>query len=79
MSDPKNMTRYEAMKAVQNGYKIGHRFFTPEESVKRDEKSRYNQLIDESGVPVQFSEFFGLRVGGACENGWFIVQEVKEM
>lgn len=71
--DKKDMTRGEAISALDNGYTVSHRLFVDGEWVKRSDKTQFRHLEDENGYEIPLSEFFGLRSGGHWETGWRII------
>jgi len=60
------MTRDQAIKAIQEGKRLTHRHFSPEEWVTCD--GDYYKFEDGGKCPKD--EFWGLRTGLPWEDGW---------
>lgn len=63
------MTQQEAIKALNEGKKVRHRYFTYDEYIYVDENG---YLHDEAGFVVGY-EFWELRKGEAWQKDWSIV------
>jgi hypothetical protein len=64
------MTKNEALKAMKEGHKVTHRFFTSEEFVQLDKQGR---IIDESGYIL--TSFWNYRPDECWNTDWSIYQE----
>ena len=66
------MTRNEAMAfAISVGKPIRHNLFSKGEFIRYTGK----ELVDEEGTIIPQKEFWAIRSGVSCENGW---EEYKE-
>jgi len=72
------MTKEEAIKAMQNGKKVTHRYFTSTEWVKSNQSG--TTYILEDGVECSPQEFWMWRKGIEWETDWelFLTEEEKE-
>ncbi len=60
------MTKEEALKAMQEGKKVAHRFFTSDEWMTIDN----GEILLEDGVRCDIEEFFHFRSDNLWENGY---------
>lgn len=60
------MTKLEALKAMQEGKKVTHRFFSPNEWMTIDN----GKILLEDGVRCTIEEFFHFRSDNLWENGF---------
>lgn len=67
------MTKEEAILKAEQGVKIAHRSFTPEEWVTWKD----GLFVDEQGYHLDFMEFFSIRSGGSWETGWKVWSDPK--
>lgn len=67
------MNKYEAKQALNDGLRITHRFFTPEEYLHRSPSN--GQLLDEKELHLNETMFWYGRSGGQWEEGWEIYCE----
>jgi hypothetical protein len=63
------MTKTEAIKAMSEGHKVRHTYFTSDEFVYVDDKG---YMLDEKGY-VMGPEFWELRTGKQWDDGWSLV------
>lgn len=66
------MTKYEAMKAMQDGKKVRHGYFDDNEWMKRHSPGYY-QFEDD--VVINQSEFWSIRNSEAWNQDWEIVED----
>lgn len=60
------MTKQETLKAMQDGKKVSHRFFSPDEWIS----IKNNEIITEEGYSCPIEEFFHFRSDNLWENGY---------
>lgn len=66
------MTKSEAQAALEEGKKITHRYFEPEEFIEK----AGNNLRDEAGLLFSSDEFWKERLAKHFDDGWDIFSEV---
>lgn len=64
------MTREQAIKAMRNGQKVTHRYFTSEEWATEEN----GEVVLEDGVRCSPSEFWRDRMTSLFEDGWALFQ-----
>ena len=65
------MTRYEAIKAMREGKKVTHEYFTPEEWATQE----HGLILLEDGVRCSPAEFWKWRQTKEFNEGWEIFNE----
>lgn len=63
-----SLSKQEAIKAMQEGKKVTHRYFTPEEYVYMKD----GEMFFEDGVSCSSMEFWSLKTDTAWETDWVI-------
>lgn len=62
------MTRADAIKAMREGKKVTHKYFSPEEWATLDN----DKILLEDGVRCEFDEFWRYRISKIFDDGWEI-------
>jgi hypothetical protein len=68
------MTRAEAIKAMREGKKVTHRYFTPEEWATQEK----GEILLEDGVRCSPAEFWRDRTTQWFDDGWELFKEVPQ-
>lgn len=64
------MTKQEALEAINNGNKITHNLFTPEEYIVKSDDDEY--YLDEDNYQLLIEEFWDNRTCDYWNEGWSI-------
>ncbi len=65
------MTKSEAIKAMREGVKVTHRYFTNDEFIKMES----NKIIDENDCILCPDEFWSYRTNAWFDSGWSIFKD----
>lgn len=68
------MDRATAIKAMREGKKVTHKYFTPEEWATQE----HGEIVLEDGVRCQPSEFWRYRQTQLFNDGWSIFEETNK-
>lgn len=69
------MTREVIKEKLMDGFKVKHRYFTDGEYIYLEN----NDLKDENGYVLNWSEFWNQRQGESFDNGWSKYQPSKHI
>ena len=64
-----SMTKQDALKALEDGLKITHRYFSNDEYIKKEDNDFYK---DEQNCYLPINEFWNMRQGKNWDDGYSI-------